>query len=195
MRPVKTGTGRLFSAAAFFAAMHLHLAASIAAPVGVIATASQRWEGPAGELLLAHLSAAALAQLAGWVCVFCAWRAYCQGRGDALRWAVRLLKLYTIPFYLINFAWSVLCWAMLVGASRGILILFVPIPVLFSCLLVVQSGCVAYCCLRWAAERPGGRPVLGGVWRLLLFVPVLDLFGAVLLLRQTVGPAAPEKPA
>lgn len=173
------------SAKLFFAAMYLHLAASIAAPVGIIATAGQGWGGPAGLLLLLHLAIAMLAQTAGWVCVGFAWKAYYGGQGDALRSAWKLLKLYTIPFYLVNFAWSFLAWFMLVGASRGILILFVPIPVVFTCLFTVESGCVGHRYLRWLAGRPGGQPGVTGLLTFLQFVPVLDVVSTAVLLRRT----------
>ena len=50
----------MVSARLFFAAMYLHLAASIAAPIGIIATADMGWTGLAGPLLLVHLAAAVL---------------------------------------------------------------------------------------------------------------------------------------
>ncbi len=50
--------------------MYLHLAVSIAAPVGIIAAASEGWQSLAGPMILAHLGAAVLVQAVGWACVF-----------------------------------------------------------------------------------------------------------------------------
>lgn len=177
----------MISAKLFFAAMYLHLAVSIAAPVGIIATASEGWQGLAGPMILAHLGAAVLVQAVGWVCVFCSWQAYYQGKGAALRKTWKLLKLGTIPFYALNFLWSGFCWLMLVGASRGLMILFVPVPIIFTCLLVVQSGCVAHRYLRWLIERPGGQQGITSLLTFLQFVPVLDILSTALLLKLTAA--------
>lgn len=138
-------------------------------------------------MLLAHLGAAVLVQALGWVCIWCAWQAYYQGKGDALRRTWKLLKLGAVPFYVLNFLWSGFCWLMLVGASRGLMIFFVPIPIIFTCLLVLQSGCVAHRYLRWLIERPGGQQGITSFLTFLQFVPVLDILSTVLLLKLTAA--------
>ena len=130
----------------FLAGMYLHLLLSVLVPVFIIFQGAYTSLGVG--LLLLWFAVMGAVHLLGWCSAAMAVRANGQGRHETLFQSWRLLKLGSIPFYLLNFIYSVLAWFILVGASRGIFIILVPIPILFTCLLVVESGCVGICCLR-----------------------------------------------
>lgn len=162
------------SAKIFLAGMYVHLALSIAIPILLIRdTVSHRGWTPlsVGLLLLLLLEAGALLLL-GWIAALLAWRA---GRQE-LRSGWLLLKLGSIPFYVLNFLYSALVWLGLAAASRGILIVLVPIPIVYTWLLTVQSGLVGLCLLR--------REGVGGLHQLAQFIPVADVASTLLLLGR-----------
>ena len=93
----------------------------------------------------------------------------------------RALKLGAIPFYILNFLWSVLVWGALVTASRGTFILLVPIPICLTWLMVVQSGVTGWLYIRCLRESGEDAAILHSVCQ---FIPVLDVLSTLLLLRR-----------
>lgn len=167
----------------FLAGMYLHLALSVAVPVGIPLLAGQGdgWNGLCTGLLLLYLAAVLLVQLAGWACALSARRAAKRGEEDLLRTWWLFLKLCSTPFYILNFLWSVFVWGLFIMASRGILFALLPIPVGFTCLTVVQTGLVGLFYLR--TVRRQGVPV-SGVHALCQFLPVLDILSTLRLARR-----------
>ena len=133
------------SAKCFLAGMYLHLALSVAVPIGVplLAGRENGWNSLCTGLLLLYLAAVLLVQLAGWACAVSAWRAARRGEAGLLRTWWLFLKLCSIPFYILNFLWSVFVWGLFIMASRGILFALLPIPVGFTCLTVVQASSIS----------------------------------------------------
>lgn len=126
----------------FLMGMYLHLVLSIAVPLGMFYFGDNGWNAEVMGLFVFYLAMAVMVHIAGWACVVAAVMAYRQNEADKLRQSWKRLKLWSIPFYVLNFLYSFLVWFVLVGASRGVMILLVPLPVIFTCILIVQSGCV-----------------------------------------------------
>ena len=169
------------SAKIFLAGMYLHLVLSIGIPLGIFSQGS--WNSLSAGLLMFYLAAILAVQVAGWACVGMAAAAYRHNKGEELKKGWKLLKLASIPFYIFNFFYSYLAWMVLIGASRGLMALFLPIPIFVTCLMVFQSGCVGICHvmdLRRQAEKSGNPSRLH---YLLQLVPVLDIISVILLMR------------
>ena len=112
----------------FLTGMYLHLVLSIAVPVGMLYFGSDGWNVTVIGLFAFYLAMAALVHIAGWGCVVAAVTAYRRNEADKLRQSWKWLKLWSIPFYVLNFLYSFFVWFVLVGASRGIMIFLVPYP-------------------------------------------------------------------
>ncbi len=99
--------------------------------------------------------------------------------------AWRLLKLWSIPFFVLNFLYSVLAWFIIVAASRGIFFMLLPIPIAITCTLILQTGCVGCVAVKnlRARSAPETRP--DRVHYLLQLLPVADVFSTLVLLRHT----------
>lgn len=169
------------SAKCFLAGMYLHLALSVAVPIGVplLAGREDGWNSLCTGLLLLYLAVMLLVQLAGWACAVSAWRAARRGEAGLLRTWWLFLKLCSIPFYILNVLWSLFVWGLFLLASRGILL--APVPFVITCLTVVQTGLVGLFYLR--TMRRQGIPV-SGVHALCQFLPVLDILSTLRLARR-----------
>lgn len=166
----------------FLAGMYLHLALSVAAPIGILCLGWRAgWNRANAGLLVFYLVMVGLVLLLGWISAGAAVSAYRCDALDRLLSGWRMLKLGAIPFYLLNFAWSFFVWGSLAAASRGVFLLLVPIPVGITWLMILQSGVsgwLAIRCLRERGEDIGTLPVI------CQFLPVLDVLSTLLLLRR-----------
>ena len=167
----------------FLAGMYLHLVLSVAAPIGILylGWGGAGWNRANGSLFLVYLGAILLVQLLGWISVGAAISAYRRNDVARLLSGWRTLKLGSIPFYILNFLWSVLAWGAIVAASRGIFLLLVPIPVAITWLMVLQSGFTGWLAIRCLREEGEALPIL---WSVCQFLPVLDVAAALVLLRR-----------
>ena len=169
------------SAKLFLGGMYLHLILSVFVPVFVIFQGEYTSLGVG--LLLFWFAVMGAVHLLGWFSVAMAVRANGRGEHGAVFRSWRLLKLGSIPFFVLNFLYSVFAWFMLVGASRGIFIVLVPIPILFTCLLVVESGFVGICWLRsLPALLPEDREKPRTIHYFLQLLPALDVLSTLYLL-------------
>jgi len=166
----------------FLTAMYLHLALSIALPIVLLGQGA--WNTVSVAALVTYLVTVAAVQILGWVCVGTGVYACQKGKTEKLKRGWRLLKLGAIAFYILNFIYSFLLWFALVGASRGVMIFLVPIPVFFTCMLIVQSGCLGCCYIRYLRKQPenGGKPA--GIHYLLQLISVLDVVSTIVLLKK-----------
>ncbi len=167
------------SAKLFLGGMYLHLALSVAVPAAMILL--PHWNGGQG-LFFFYLVFIGVLFVLGWVAVAMAARAGSGQDVQGLWSAWRLLKLWSIPFFVLNFLYSVLAWFIIVAASRGIFFMLLPIPIAITCTLILQTGCVAVKNLR-ARSAPETRP--DRVHYLLQLLPVADVFSTLVLLRHT----------
>lgn len=175
------------SANVFLWAMYLHLLFCIGVPVGIfILCMEDGWNAAGVGLLLLYWLETVAVQIIGWVCAAMAVVAYRQEKWEELLKAWKQLKLKTIPFYVVNFLYSFLIWFILVGASRGIMILLVPVPIIYTCTMIVQSGCVGICYIKHLRRhREDGKKPSGihYVWQLLA---VFDIISTVVTLKTYV---------
>ncbi|MCI8970935.1 MAG: hypothetical protein HFF99_05655 [Oscillibacter sp.] len=167
----------------FLAGMYVHLAFSIAAPIGILylGWGGAGWGRSNGMLLLACLLVIGLVQLLGWISVGAAVSAYRRNDMAQLLSGWRTLKLGAVPFHILNFLWSLLAWGALVAASRGVFLLLVPIPIGVTWLMVLQSGFPGWLYIRCLRESGEDAAILHSVCQ---FLPVLDVLSTLLLLRR-----------
>ncbi|MCI9114656.1 MAG: hypothetical protein HFF93_05555 [Oscillibacter sp.] len=171
----------------FLAGMYIHLVLSVAAPIGILylGWGGAGWGRSNSMLLLVYLLAIGMVQLLGWISVGAAVSAYRRNDMACLLSGWRTLKLGAIPFYILNFLWSVLAWGAIAAASRGIFLLLVPIPIGITWLMVIQSGFTGWLYIRCLRESGEDAAVLHSVCQ---FLPVLDVLSTLLLLRRRRTP-------
>ena len=167
----------------FLAGMYVHLLLSAAAPIGILYLGWEKkgWNRSNAALLLSFLLMTGLVQLLGWIHAGASISAYRRNDMARLRSGWRMLKLGAIPFYILNFLWSVLAWGALVAASRGTLLPLVPIPIGVTWLMVIQSGVTGWLYIRCLRESGEDAAMLHSVCQ---FIPVLDVSSTLLLLRR-----------
>ncbi|MBS4959902.1 MAG: hypothetical protein KHZ62_03665 [Clostridiales bacterium] len=170
------------SAKLFLFGMYMHLVLSIAVPVGILHWCIKGWNAVGIGLFFLYLATAILIQIEGWVCVGSAVAAYRLNRIHQLRASLKQLKLYSIPFYLFNFIYSFFVWFILIGSSRGILFFLVPIPIFFTCLMIVQSGCIGICYIRYLRQQTDNRKKPSIVHYILQLISIFDVFSTIYLL-------------
>ena len=176
------------SARVFLWSMYVHLLFSIAVPVGIVVSCiDEGWNGVGIGLFLCYLLEVFAVQIIGWVCVGMEVVTYKKEQWERLFQGWTLLKLRSIPFFVINFLYSVVVWFILVGGSRGILILLVPIPVVYTCTLVFQSGCVGICYIKYLRKylEEGNRP--SGIHYVLQLLAVADVVSTVVIRKRYHG--------
>lgn len=110
------------SARIFLVGMYIHLFLSIVVPIGMILLKDRCWSSVGIGLFLGYLLMIGAVHLTGWISAGMAVSAYRSGEWEMLIKGWKLLKLSSIPFYILNFIYSLLAWIMLIGASRGLLI-------------------------------------------------------------------------
>lgn len=120
--------------------------------------------------------------IVGGVSVICAKIAGKQGEYENVKKGWKLLKLATIPFYILNFAYSVFAWGMLVGASLGFAIFLVPIPIVFTCTMIVMSGLIGHTYIKYLKREKDID--ISGIHNLLQLIPVLDIISTIIILRK-----------
>ncbi len=166
----------------FLAGMYLHLIFSIIAPVGILYIGwNVGWTPWNLALLAVYILVVVSVQVLGWVSVAAAVITAGNLDWDRLQDGWRTLKLKSIPFYILNFIWSVFVWLCLVGASRGVLIVLVPIPIILTWLMVIQSGVYGILLIR-ALRRQGER--VSPLHTLFQILPVLDVLSTWIMLRR-----------
>ncbi|MCI8284961.1 MAG: hypothetical protein HFE90_06840 [Firmicutes bacterium] len=180
------------SAKIFLILMYVHLALSVAVPIALIVILSvsaetlfgQSKANVSGWLLMFYFVCIFIVLAAGWVSVGCAVYEYNRGRYEKVRDGWKKLKLWSIPFYMMNFCYSVFAWFLLVGGSRGIAFIFIPIPIAITCTMIFQSGCAGWCYIRYLNRRSENSVRVSGGHYLLQVIPVLDIISTVFLLKQ-----------
>lgn len=166
----------------FLTGMYLHLLFSVLTPVGILYTGwNVGWTPLNVALLVIYILAVGLVQILGWVSVAAAVRAAGEQDWDRLQEGWRLLKFRSIPFHILNFLWSVFAWFCLVTASRGVLLVLVPVPIAVTWLMIVQSGVYGVLIVR-ALRRQGER--VSGLHTLCQLLPVLDVLSTWIMLRR-----------
>lgn len=182
--------GYMRSARIFLVGMYIHLFLSIVVPIGMILLKDRCWSSVGIGLFLGYLLMIGAVHLTGWISAGMAVSAYRSGEWEMLIKGWKLLKLSSIPFYILNFIYSLLAWIMLIGASRGLLIFLVPIPVFLTCSMIVQSGIYGICVVRYlrrtakcgSASGAGGN--LSAVHYVLQLVSMLDIVSTIMIVKR-----------
>lgn len=102
----------------------------------------------------------------------------------ALLKAVKQMKLYTIPFYLLNFVFQFIVWTILMMALRGMLFFLLWIPFFSAWLLILESGCVANRYIKRLRARMPDERKPGKVHYFLQLIPVLDVLSTLIVLKK-----------
>lgn len=177
------------SAKLFFIGLHIHLILSI---LVVVMLFIDQW-GALGTLFFGfYLLMIAVVVITGWVSVVMAFLANRDQKYNELKKAWLLLKLGSIPFYIVNFFYSFFVWFVLVAASRGIFIIFVPIPIILTCTFIYQSGCVSafyinslrYKLMIKSSASPYLHQNISSIHYLLQFIPILDVISTLVIWNQ-----------
>lgn len=175
---------KMKSAKLFLGGMYFHLVLSMIVPFGMLYLLNMEWVSLSMGLFIFYLAMIAVVHITGWVCVTMAATAYRQAQAEKLRHGWKLLKLWSIPFYVMNFLYSCFIWFILVGASRGILIFWVPIPIFITYVLIFQSSCVGIFYIKHLREQPENHGKPSGIHYVLQLVPVLDVVSTIIILRK-----------
>ncbi len=166
----------------FLAGMYLHLLFSIAAPVGILYIGwNVGWTVLNVALLVVYIIVVILVQILGWLSAAAAVRAAGEQDWKSLQNGWRTLKIQSIPFHILNFIWSFFVWFCLAGASRGVMLVFVPIPIAVTWMMVLQSGIYGILLIR-ALRRQGEQ--VSRLHTLFQILPLLDVLSTWIMLRR-----------
>jgi len=172
------------SAKAFLIGMYVHIAASMIIPITILLVCPGGWNVLGLGLLAGYLAEVAAVQILGWVAAASAVRLSKRGEIGKLRQGWRLLKFASIPFFIINFGYSMLVWFLLTAASRGLFGLLTPIPVFITWQMVFQSGILGWRWLKYKRRGLGDGPRPGRLHYLWQILPVADVIDTAALLRR-----------
>jgi len=171
------------SAKVFLAGMYLHLALSIILPF--VLFGSGGWNNISIGYFMFYVLMLLAVLLTGWIAVIIAITACASKRTEELRKSLKILKIYSIPFYILNFLYSVIAWFFIIAGSRGILFFLIPIPIIITLMMVVQGGCVGACYLKALRGTPEGIAKVNGIHYVLQFVTVIDVISTIIILKKT----------
>ena len=124
-------------------------------------------------------------QVVGCLSAATAVKMYIKSEYDPLKKSWLLLKLKTIPFYIFNFIYGLAYTVVLIGASRGLVVMAViPIlfPIWYTCAFIVQSGFFGAANVAVLRKRHGDSISL--IHYVLQFIPVLDVISTIILLKK-----------
>lgn len=124
-------------------------------------------------------------QVVGWIAAVTAIKMYLNSETENLDNSWKLLKLKTVPFYILNFIYCIGYCFVLIGASRG-MIWFVIIPMLipiwYTCAFIIQSGFFGTASVAVLRKRFGNN--ISVINYLLQFIPVLDVIDTIALMHK-----------
>lgn len=174
------------SARIFLIGMYVHLLLSILVPIGAAVAGTKGLKLLVVLQIILYCIMLAAVHIAGWVCAGMSIKAYKKGENDELKKATRLLKLGSIPFYIINGVYVFLILFLILVASRGTLVFmvlfFLPIPVIFTCLLIVESGVSGICYVMWLRKHPQDEKRPWAVHYFFQLISLLDVISTIVLL-------------
>ena len=169
------------SAKLLLAGMYLHLLLSIAVVLVLIFFIQ---EPASGLFFIFYLFMIAVVLCIGWIAVAMSYSAYNKGQYLIIKKSWKLLKIGGIPFYILNFIYSFVVWFCLVGASRGLMLILVPIPIIITYSFIIQSGCIGAFYIRRLRKNPNIFINVNAIHYLLQFISILDIISTIVLLRK-----------
>jgi hypothetical protein len=102
-----------------------------------------------------------------------------------LRKSMMYIKFGAIPFFIINFIVLTACTLILIGASRGVGIIFVPIPVFFTYALLLSTSIYSVSYLIHLKNEKKIESNIFLIHLVLQFCFVLDVISVIVLLKNT----------
>lgn len=166
----------------FLTGIYLHLFLSAVTPIGILLAGE--WNRFSYGLFFFYLLMIGMMHLTGWICVGFSVAAYRRGYGEKLKKGVKILKLYSIPFYLLNFIISFVYWFFILAGSRGILFFLLPIPIVITCLIIFQTGCVGICYIMYLRKQLKNQKKPSGIHYLIQLIPVLDVISTLYIIPR-----------
>ena len=137
--------------------------------------------------VFALISVFCITQILGCLSASLAVKMYWHSEDDKIRKALILLKIKTVPFYLLNLVYGLIYTLFITFVSMGMaLVLIVPvmIPIWYTCAFVVQSGFFGAANII-LLRRKYGKEQISAIHYLLQFISVLDVISTIILLRKT----------
>lgn len=125
-------------------------------------------------------------QIVGCLSAAAAVKMYTQSEYEPLKKSWLLLKIKTIPFYILNFIFGLVYIIFLIGASRGLAVLAViPIlvPIWYTCAFIVQSGFFGAANII-LLRRKYGKEQISAIHYFLQFISVLDVISTIILFKK-----------
>ena len=123
-------------------------------------------------------------QVVGWIAAVTAIKMYLNSETENLDNSWKLLKLKTVPFYILNFAVCFMVGFGLTLATAGFLSFIIIIMIIYTCTFIVQSGFFGAANII-LLRRKYGKEQISAIHYLLQFISVLDVISTIILLRKT----------
>ena len=103
---------------------------------------------------------------------------------DVIQKYTYTIKYSLIPYWIINFFLSLIFWIIILGASRGLGVFILPLPILFNfCMLCFTSMySVSYILLLWKNDYIKNSHFL--LYTVSQFFFVIDILGLVILKKK-----------
>lgn len=124
----------------------------------------------------------AFVQFLGVACAIWAIKMYLNSEKEDLSKAWILLKIKTIPFYLINFVICFVVGISLTVATAGLLVIINIIMIWYTCAFIVQSGFFGAANVAFLRKEYGDR--ISAIHYVLQFVPVIDVVSTLIVRKK-----------
>lgn len=124
-------------------------------------------------------------QVVGCISAVSAVKMHLNSEHEVLKESWLLLKLKTIPFYILNFIYGLAYIIGIIGASRGLVVMAVIpilIPIWYTCAFIVQSGFFGAANVAFLRKEYGDR--ISAIHYVLQFVPVLDVVSTLIVRKK-----------
>ena len=134
----------------------------------------------------ALISVFCITQILGCLSAALAVKMYWRNEDGKIRKALILLKIKTIPFYLLNLVYGLIYTLFITFVSMGMaLVLIIPvmIPIWYTCAFVVQSGFFGAAAVARLRKTYGDCVSKSNY--VLQFIPILDVINTVFLLCKS----------
>lgn len=122
-------------------------------------------------------------QALGWISAVLAVKMFMQSQTDQLSKAWVLLKIKTIPFYILNFAVCFMVGFGLTLATAGFLSFIIIIMIIYTCTFIVQSGFFGAANII-LLRRKYGKEQISAIHYFLQFISVLDVISTIILFKK-----------
>lgn len=160
---------------AFFVMLHIQLIL----PVATFFLASQLGEKISTAISIIALLSFVLVQILGWICAVYAVKMLFRSKTAELEKAWVLLKIKTIPFYIVNFIVCLFAGMIFTFGTAGMLAILDLVMIFHTCAFIIQSG--FFGAANIAILRKKYRNNISVINYLLQFISVLDVIDTIAL--------------